>query len=166
MKNVRTEFLEQVENISKQDIRKCYQCGKCTSGCPVASFMDIPPHKINKYVILGNIDIMKTNSAWICTACYTCGTRCPNDIGTSDVFDALKVLIEEGKIKLKDKKIKIFHKIFIDNIKKYGRIFEMAMIMKLKLKTMDLFSDMISGTKLFLKGKIGFSPHKMKDKKE
>lgn len=158
-------FLERIEKISKQDIRTCYQCAKCTAGCPVASFMDIPPHRINKYVILGREDIMKSNSAWICSTCYTCGTRCPNDIDTAKVFDALKLLIEREKIKIKDKKIKIFHKEFMSSISKFGRVYEAGMLLMLKLKTRDLFSDMAAGIKLFSKGKIGILPPKMKEKK-
>ncbi len=157
-------FLEQVEKLSKQNISRCYHCGKCTSGCPVASFMDITPHNANKHIILGNKDILKSKSAWTCTACYTCSTRCPNDIDISKVFDAIKQLGEQQKVKVADRKIKIFHSLFMDNIKKYGRLFELEMIMRLKLKTKDVFSDMFSGAKLFLKGKIGTAPHKIKDK--
>lgn len=157
-------FLEQVEKLSKQNISRCYHCGKCTCGCPVASFMDITPHNVNKHIILGIEDVLKSKSIWTCTACHTCSTRCPNDIDLSKVFDAIKQLGEQQKVKVTDRKIKIFHSLFMDNVKKYGRLFEMEMIMRLKLKTKDLFSDLFSGARLFLKGKIRIAPHKIKNK--
>ena len=157
-------FLDQVEQLSGQNISRCYHCGKCSAGCPVAEFMDITPHNVNKRIILGLKDVLGSKSAWTCTACYTCVTRCPNDIDISKVFDALKALSAQEKVGIKEKKIKIFHRLFLNNVKKRGRLFEMGMIMRLKLKTKAIFADTFSGMKLFLKGKIGFWPHKLKDK--
>ena len=38
------DFIQHVGEESGQPVQKCYQCGKCTAGCPVAFAMDYTPH--------------------------------------------------------------------------------------------------------------------------
>ncbi|WP_052316104.1 4Fe-4S dicluster domain-containing protein [Desulfomonile tiedjei] len=62
-------------------INQCYQCGKCSAGCPMAPEMDILPHQLVRLAVLGNHDrIVDSKSIWLCLSCHTCGARCPNGI--------------------------------------------------------------------------------------
>jgi len=98
---------------------------------------------------------------WICTSCEICGTRCPNDIKMAEVMDVLKELaIKENNIK--EKRIQTFNAIFLNTVKSRGRIHEIMMMGKYKLKTGDLFSDTELGMKLFLKGKLPLLSKKVK----
>ncbi|MDR3604234.1 MAG: 4Fe-4S dicluster domain-containing protein, partial [Syntrophaceae bacterium] len=37
-------------------INQCYQCGKCSAGCPVAPEMDLLPHQLVRLAVLGDVD--------------------------------------------------------------------------------------------------------------
>ena len=72
------DFSRAVEKASNQKFSKCIQCGKCTSGCPMADKMDFPPSVIMRMCQLGiKEELLESNSPWVCTSCYTCSTRCP-----------------------------------------------------------------------------------------
>ncbi|MCP5000544.1 MAG: 4Fe-4S dicluster domain-containing protein, partial [Hyphomicrobiales bacterium] len=58
----------------------CYQCVKCTSGCPMADQFDLSPHQIMRSVQLNDISVLDSKSIWLCVSCYTCATRCPQKI--------------------------------------------------------------------------------------
>jgi len=38
--------LNQILEISGENIKDCMQCGKCSAGCPASSSMDILPHRL------------------------------------------------------------------------------------------------------------------------
>ena len=63
----------------------CYQCAKCSAGCPVAEEMDLLPHQVIHAVALGEeAEVLDAETMWICAGCYTCAVRCPNDTRRSD----------------------------------------------------------------------------------
>jgi len=60
------------------DITRCYQCGKCTAGCPMAQSMDYSPRQIVRLLQLGLADdALRSRTIWMCASCETCATRCP-----------------------------------------------------------------------------------------
>ena len=72
-------------------IHQCYQCGKCSAGCPVAPEMDLLPHQLVRLAVLGNMDrIVKSKSIWLCLTCHTCGARCPNGIDVPALLDPVR----------------------------------------------------------------------------
>ena len=84
-------FLEEVIDVSKVDIRACYQCRKCSAGCPVVSAMDILPNQIIRQIQYGRREkVLTSGSIWICASCHTCSVRCPNDIDFAQVMDSLR----------------------------------------------------------------------------
>jgi heterodisulfide reductase subunit C len=36
-------FVEQVSELSHQNVRRCYYCLRCSAGCPAAYAMDVTP---------------------------------------------------------------------------------------------------------------------------
>ncbi len=91
-------FLNQINKLSSQTLQLCYHCHKCTAGCPVVEDMQYGPDRILRMVQLGQKErLISSHDIWLCAACETCGTRCPNDIDIARVMDALRqVAIEEG----------------------------------------------------------------------
>jgi heterodisulfide reductase subunit C len=86
-------FVRRVAEISGQDPMRCYQCGKCTAGCPLAFAMDIDPARTMRLVQLGLEDAaLDSKSFWVCSSCETCATRCPQEVDLPRVMDALRAL--------------------------------------------------------------------------
>lgn len=157
------EFLKDIETQTGIGVQSCYQCEKCFVGCPVAKFMDIPPNKINRMIQYGLRDrILKSSTIWLCASCETCVTRCPNGIDLPKLMDALKQFAKKEKMSLGQKKISIFHSVFLSNIKNSGKLNEFNMIKSLKIRTGELFKDLMVGIKLFRKGKLSISSPKIK----
>ncbi|MGQ9565452.1 MAG: 4Fe-4S dicluster domain-containing protein [Candidatus Bathyarchaeales archaeon] len=77
----------------------CFQCGTCTADCPVARFNEeYRPRRILRMTQLGVKDqVLKSDSIWLCAACYTCVDRCPQGVEISSVLRALRHLaVKEG----------------------------------------------------------------------
>ncbi len=79
----------------------CYQCGACSSICPSAHYADVfNPRNILLMALCGLEDelIGKDSPIWLCTNCYSCYERCPQDVRPVEVIITLKnIAVEEGK---------------------------------------------------------------------
>lgn len=156
------DFAKVVSSESGEVVNRCYSCGTCTSGCVFASDMDYSPCQIMKLVSLDYKDLcLNSKSIWICASCQTCTTRCPQGIDIARVIDTLRVisLRENIKPKTEVQEIPLFHKTFLQDVRVFGRMYELGLIMLLKLKTRNFFKDMDLGMKMFKKGKIGIFPN-------
>jgi heterodisulfide reductase subunit C len=124
-----SSFLKDVERAGGESVSSCYQCKKCSSGCPVAFAMEIVPDRVMHMIHLGMKDpVLASNTIWICASCETCSTRCPNDIDIAKVMDTLRQMcIREGR-EPKEKQIPQFHEVFLKSFKGRGRVFELEMI--------------------------------------
>lgn len=90
-KKIRDQFVAKIEELSGQKILACYQCGKCSAGCPAVSEMDILPNQVIRYVQLGFKDeLLKSKSYWVCASCLTCNARCPKGIKIAEVMEAVR----------------------------------------------------------------------------
>ena len=82
-----------------EKILKCFQCGTCTSDCPVARFSDTyRPRTIIHMAQLGLRErVLKSNTLWLCAACFTCTDRCPQGVEVASVIRVLRNLAaDEG----------------------------------------------------------------------
>jgi heterodisulfide reductase subunit D len=78
-------------NAIKEAIAPCYQCGTCSATCPTAHAMDYSPRALWRLVELGQFDeLLKSNTFWMCTACYSCTVRCPREIPISETMRQLR----------------------------------------------------------------------------
>jgi heterodisulfide reductase subunit C2 len=160
------DFADEIKRLSGVDVRACFQCRKCSNGCPVAEFMDAPPAKMIRSILHGRREeALKSKTIWICASCYTCSTRCPNNIDFARVADALRALALEEKRPAALPKVATFHREFLKDVARRGRIHESILMPMFKLAAMDLTSDMELGLAMFLKGKLPMIPHGVKDKK-
>ena len=74
------------------DLSSCYQCGKCTAGCPMASAMDYSPRQTVRLLQLGMADTaLRSRTIWLCASCETCATRCPRDVDVAKMMDILRI---------------------------------------------------------------------------
>jgi len=96
--NTENDVVAQINAISGVDVRACYQCGKCTAGCPLTSAMDLMPNQILRLLQLGEYEqVLKSATIWQCASCLTCAGRCPKDVDPARVMDALRtILVRQG----------------------------------------------------------------------
>lgn len=88
---IRDELLERVETLSGQQLLSCYQCGRCSAGCPVVEEMDILPSEVIRRLQLGQLDqVLASRTIWICASCLQCASRCPKGVEFSSICDALR----------------------------------------------------------------------------
>ena len=76
---------------------RCFQCGTCTSDCPIARFSDTyRPRQIIRMAQLGLRDrVLNSDTLWLCAACFTCTDRCPQDVEVASVIRVLRNLAAE-----------------------------------------------------------------------
>ena len=93
-KKIKSPFVAKVAEMSGQNLLACYQCGKCSAGCPVVSQMDILPNQIVRFAQLGlEDDLLASKAIWTCASCMTCNVRCPKGINIAEVIEALRQIM-------------------------------------------------------------------------
>jgi heterodisulfide reductase subunit C len=147
-----------VEKQSGQRIFDCYQCGKCSAGCPIDYAMDLGPRQIMRAIQLGlKKEVMQSTTIWLCVSCETCSSRCPAKIDIAKVMESLRILAAAEGTTPAEKGIDLFHHEFLSSMRRYGRIHEFTMSAAFVLKTRD-FSGMGLARTLFSKGKLVIMP--------
>jgi len=125
-----------LESLAQTKVADCYQCGKCSAGCPMAERMDVLPSTVIRLVQYGDIKkAASAQSVWQCVACLTCSTRCPKSVNIAGVMDALKeISIEENCVHPKQKRIVAFQRSFLNAVKRNGRTNEIEMVAEYKIR--------------------------------
>ena len=169
-------FLESVESAGPFQVGACYQCRKCTNGCPVTFAMDLYPDEVIRLVILGQrVRVLHCDTVWLCAACETCTTRCPNDVKIAELMDFLKELAVHEGVSCSQPRILALHETFLKNIKKRGRLYETTLLPAYLLKSGELLDKLKSGTwrydinlgrKMFSKGRLPRMPKSIQGKRE
>ena len=161
----RAEFMNEVQRelgTAERGVptaRECYQCGKCTAGCPVAYEMDIPPHQIMRAVQLGMRDAaLSSHTIWVCAACETCSARCPQDADPAGVMDALRRIAFAEGVKSPEPDVPLFHRLFLGTVQQFGRVFEAGMIGLYNVFSGHYTKDLGLAPTMLLKGKLGLLP--------
>ena len=156
---VDSAFAEKIAKRCGENVFLCYQCKKCASGCPSRMFMDSTPTELMRYVQLGMIDeAMKGNTIWFCMSCQTCSTRCPQDIDIAHVVDAIRIIVQQEKIKAKTNNIRLFNWLWTTILRYAGRMYEVALTGALNFFTGNPFKDLPLGIKMIKKGKLKLLP--------
>ncbi len=149
------DFVRKVEALADTSVRSCFQCGKCSAGCPMASFMEHPPNRVIRLLQLGQWQtLLADRSIWYCASCETCSTRCPNKVHIASIMDALRKLAWDADGPSKETFVQIADKLFLQNIRTYGRQYEMRLAALFNIKSGQFLKDLMLGPKLLAKGKL------------
>ena len=149
------------------DVRACYQCGRCTAGCPVAYAMDAGPHQIMRGLQLEQRGwVLRQNTYWICASCITCTTRCPCEVDIARVMDGLRELALEQGIRPSAPTVKVFHQVFLDLIRLTGRMYEPGLIGLYNLRSGQLLASMDLALPMVTHGKIDLLPKRYRGQDE
>ena len=153
------EACRQVTTHCGDEVSNCFQCLKCSAGCPMAEHMDLPPATIMRLLQLGQLDrVLKSEAIWLCAGCLTCSSRCPNQIDIAHVLDRLRHEAILRGIEPPRKKIANFHKGFLKSIRRHGRSYESGVLAGYAIKNGQLMANLGLGMTMFLKGKMPIMP--------
>jgi heterodisulfide reductase subunit C2 len=152
-----------IATLAGNAVRDCYQCGKCSAGCPMAEHMDLLPNQLVRLVQLGRTErAVRSKAIWKCVSCMTCSTRCPKSVDCAGIMDALRQrAFEEGAAPDERRRTVLFQRAFLDNIRRNGRICELELIGTFKTKAFLgdrsiplLLKDALLAPRLARRGKL------------
>ncbi len=162
---------QRMERTLNLEIQSCYQCGKCTAGCPLNEEMDLAPHQILRALqseypgyekrILGSLSI------WLCLGCETCYSRCPQEVHLPQLMDFLRQ--ESKRLRLVHpgaKNVLKFHQAFLAEVERSGKLNELPLTIDYKLRTFQFMQDVQNAPSMLLKGKLGLLPHRVQHPSE
>ena len=133
----------------------CYQCTKCSSGCPVAGRGDLNPHELIRLVHLNQREtVLSSLFIWECTSCQTCVTRCPQKVDIAAMNDALRALSLSEGFATPGTAVPAFNEVFLKSVRKRGRVHELGLMAAFKLRTRRLFEDVDKAPMMLRKGKL------------
>lgn len=137
----------------------CYQCGKCSAGCPMADEAEgttLRPHDVMRLLNQGEDErLLADPSLWLCLTCEACTERCPNGCDPARTIDALRAHAEKNA----PRPIAAFHRAFLDQIWFTGRSFELGLVLEYKLRSGALFQDVAAAPAMLRRGKLALVPH-------
>jgi heterodisulfide reductase subunit C len=81
-------------------------------------------------------------------------------------MDTLREMAIEEGVPAAEKNIHLLHEVFVQSIRRGGRVHEATMLIDYKLRSKDFLTDLVPGMKLFLKGKIPLIPDLIKRREE
>jgi len=160
-------FLDEIiaKTPGESHLDRCIQCGTCGGSCPSGADMDHTPRRIFAMISAGMRDeVLKSNTPWYCVSCYFCTARCPQDIHITDIMYTIKRIAVEEKF-YDNSKASDFSKTFINWVENYGRSFELGLmgIHMLRHNPFGVFKIAGMGVGMVTKGRMGFTPTKIKD---
>jgi len=130
-------FAEEIMSLAGCDrLKSCIQCGTCSGTCPLSIYMDHTPRQIMALVRADfKNEVLRSRTIWLCASCYACTVECPRQIRITDIMYALKQrAIQEGVYPRRFPIPVLAHE-FSRMARRYGRITETLLVMRLFLKS-------------------------------
>lgn len=159
--DIKSEVLKDLE------IPNCFQCQRCSVGCPLRDEFDLFPHQVIRLVQLGFLDeVYHSNTLWLCISCETCYSRCPQEVDFPSFMDEVRQLSERLEKKPSIPEVPAFDRLFLFTIRRFGRLFELGFMTLYKLFSFDLFRDLSRLPEMLIKGKLSLLPHFSGDRRE
>lgn len=157
---LKSDLAEQILEELGENVYLCYQCEKCTNGCPVGNFFDWHPNQIMRAVQLGLEDIaLYSQTPWLCAACQTCTTRCPQALDINAIMEFLTREAVARDIKPPVPEVNTFNEAFMREVRLWGRSYEPGLMVEMKLRNREhLFDDMDLYVEMLKKRKVAFLP--------
>jgi heterodisulfide reductase subunit C len=157
----------ELEGATGLNVAACYQCGKCSAGCPMAEEMPIKPHQMLRLAQLDQRErLFADASPWLCLTCETCTARCPNQIDPARLIDGLRELALRSRPDRAPERLRAFHEAFLDQIYRHGRVFELGLVMDYKRRTFTPFEDALTAPGMLRRGKLSLAPTNIEGRDE
>ncbi len=125
--------------------------------------MDYHPTQVVRLVEFGQKQkVLKSRAIWMCVGCHACVSQCPNRVHIPALMDTLREMALESGVELPEGRISDFHKMFLEELRKRGRIYELGLGVKYKLRTGTVFKDFMRGVRLICKGRFKVLPQRVR----
>jgi len=158
------DVISKVVERSGTDIRRCFHCQSCGGGCPVSQAMAYRPNGVIRLLQLGRVrEALQSSDIWYCIGCNTCSVACPQAIDIAAFMDVMRQMALEEGVPPAEPDILAFHREVVGSIHKYGRTHKLEIMMRYKLRQLDMFSDLDLGLKMLAKRKLDLLPSKITD---
>ena len=149
---------------SGQRLVHCLQCGSCGGSCPSSEEMEYTPRTLIAMINAGDRNaVLAANTMWACVSCYSCTTRCPQEIPITDIVYSLKRMsIAEGRYKHTD--APALAKTFTDFVELFGRSYEAGLATGYHLlhRPLGLLKMMPMGLQIFSKRRMAILPTRIR----
>ncbi len=158
-------LLEEIETMTHTPVSACYQCGKCTGGCPVCAEHPGGPREVIRLIQLGNEEAaFRMAAAWRCVGCLTCANRCPIGIDVPHLMDAVRQLARRQGARLDNGSLKMnaFVEAFLDGVRDYGRLYEPTMMVEYNLNSGYLVTNFHKAVGFLSRRKLTAWPTRVK----
>jgi len=157
----------ELKALTGKNVAACYQCGKCSAGCPMAEEMPLKTHQMLRLAQLDEREKLLSNeSPWLCLTCETCTARCPNEVDPARLIDGLRELVFRADPNKAPRRLRAFHQAFLEQIRSHGRVFEFGLVADYKLRTGALFNDVLNAPGMFFRGKLALAPQNIQGRDE
>lgn len=162
-----------VEQLARTQFALCYQCGKCTAGCPRSQRMDAPPTRLIRWLQIGEeARALAAEAIWDCVSCQTCSARCPQGVDCASIMDALRqIAFTRDTVAPARRRVVAFQQAFLDNIRRNGRLNELELTASFKLRAFrhdhaiePLFQDASLAPQLRKRGKLHLKSERVRDR--
>ena len=148
-----------VQKAAGVDLSACYQCKKCSSGCPAAKYSLSTPSEIIRRLQLGVEDeLLESDIIWLCLSCEACYTRCPMKINVAAVMDSLRRLSLASHAVLPKGNMPLYNRMFLSMVKNFGRSYDLPTIALYKLRVRSFTQDVDKLPAMLKKGKMALLP--------
>ncbi|HLF26916.1 MAG TPA: heterodisulfide reductase-related iron-sulfur binding cluster [Anaerolineae bacterium] len=164
---INSDLARRVQSELGQNVYLCYQCVKCSSGCPAAEFFDWQPNQIMRAVQLGQEEIaLRAQAPWLCASCQTCTTRCPQGLDITAIMEFLTREARTRGIQPAVPEVEVFNRAFMREVRLWRRAYELGLMAEMKLRTGNLTGDLDLGLKLLRKRKLKLLPRPTRFKRK
>ena len=132
-----SDLANQIRRQCGENVFLCYQCQKCSSGCPVAEYFDLAPNQLMRAIQLGRKDMaLKSKTLWLCAMCETCAIRCPHDINITKIMDVLKIMAQKEGLPSPLPSAVLFNQAAMRGISIFGKMYEAGLMGEIYLRQM------------------------------
>ncbi len=161
------QLLAFLQNQIGQNLRLCYQCGKCSAGCPVSYAMDLTPRQVMRAIQFGlTEEVLDSSTIWLCLSCQVCTARCPREIDIAKVMEALRHLALVEKREVREKEVALFNNIFLSLISRLGRIYEIGLAALYNLRSGHPLTNIGMLPSMISRGKLPILPPRIEGAKQ
>ena len=158
------ELSEKIARAAGVRLSDCYQCGKCSAGCPMAHAMDIMPRQAVRCLQLGEADVLlRSKTIWLCASCHACAERCPNGIDLPSLLEYARYEAKRQRL-CAVREVGVFNDLFIENIRLFGKSQEALLEGAYNLTTGRLTQDLKSAPHMLRRGIVQPEVHAVADR--